>query len=146
MYLKLFFVLYNWIIVQEKDDTAADEDHVCKCYSFTLPKKYLVWVFACYKTWEGRLYSSVLRNGVPCVGCEVCLFAGSAGVLWCKVRDVKFVRDPRDLIDRSNWRLFVPWESSFTRAVSLYDNMNDGCGFFFFHLWPPYRFSNIGGR
>ena len=120
--------------------------HACKCFAFTLPMSIMVWIFAGYKTWEGRTTSSVLAKlSIPCASCSVCLFAGARGTLWCRLEEVVEVHSPRELITTSNWRSFVPWETSFTRALDVYTSMSDGSGFVFMRLrLPPERFANIG--
>ena len=116
-----------------------------KCFALTLPKHILVWIFAGYKQWEGRTKTSLKRKGgVPCTSCSVCLFAGSAGRVYCKIKQVVVVDRAVEVITRSNWQLFVPWVRSYKQAISLYDDLCDGSGFVFMRLSYPYKYINIG--
>ena len=126
---------------------AKKQVHKCRTLAFTIRKLCLVWLFAGFKVWEGRLWSQVMRRGgLPCsAGCCVCLFAGHS-CTWHRVLAVVVVADPAKFITAKNWTQFAPWVKTRAEAVAVYTAMDDGHGFVFMHLEYPFKHKNIGRR
>ena len=113
-----------------------------------LPKSVLVWVYAWYKTWEGRTVRSCLRmwGRLPEVGDRVSLAAGCGknGITYCVVGQVIVAGRARDVVISTNWKQFVPWVRTLKEARRVYDDMDVGSGFVFMELSGVVSTKNIG--
>ena len=118
--------------------------------SLTTRKTVLAWMFAFYKQWEGRTLHGVLRlmakfgRLLPVVGDKLCLFSGSVGTLYCAIEEVLVVKSARMVVNKHNWKLFVPWVDTLDQALSVYEKLNDNSGFIFMRIAYPYNWKNIG--
>ena len=118
--------------------------------SLTTRKTVLAWMFAFYKQWEGRTLHGVLRlmakfgRLLPVVGDKLCLFSGSVGTLYCVIEEVLVVKSARMVVNKHNWKLFVPWVDTLDQALSVYEELNDNSGFIFMRIAYPYNWKNIG--
>ena len=103
-----------------------------------LPKSVLVWVYAWYKTWEGRTVRSCLRlwGRLPEVGDRVSFATGCGknGIMYCVVGQVIVAGRARDVVISTNWKQFVPWVHTLKEACRVYDDMDVGSGFVFMEL------------
>ena len=113
-------------------------------------KTAIAWIFAFYKQWEGRTLHGVLRlmakygRLLPVVGDKLCLFSGSVGTLYCVIEEVLVVKSARMVVNKHNWKLFVPWVDTLAQALSVYEQLNDNSGFIFMRIAYPYKWKNIG--
>jgi hypothetical protein len=118
--------------------------------SLTTRKTVLAWMFAFYKQWEGRTLHGVLRlmakfgRLLPVVGDKLCLFSGSVGTLYCVIEEVLVLKSARMVVNKHNWKLFVPWVNTLDQALSVYEKLNDNSGFIFMRIAYPYNWKNIG--
>ena len=113
-----------------------------------LAKKFLVWVFSGDKQWEGRSVLSCLRlmGRIPEVGDKVSICAGNAknGIVYSCIEEVRVVKEARDIVNRSNWKLFVPWVDTLSEALNVYVALDRGCGMVFIKLSYIESSENIG--
>jgi hypothetical protein len=114
-----------------------------------LPKKILVWVYSRYKQWEGRSVRSCMRlmGRLPEVGDRVSMCAGSGrhGIVYCSIEEVRVVKKAKEVVNRDNWRLFVPWVKNASEALDVYDAFDDDkSGLVFMKLSSIERSENIG--
>jgi hypothetical protein len=83
---------------------------------------------------------------IPEVGDKVSICAGNAknGIVYSCIEEVRVVKEARDIVNRSNWKLFVPWVDTLSEALNVYVALDRGCGMVFIKLSSIESSENIG--
>ena len=59
---------------------------------------------------------------LPEIDDKVSIAAGSGknGIVYCSIEEVRVVTTAREVVNSSNWKLFVPWVHSLSEALGVY--------------------------
>ena len=83
---------------------------------------------------------------LPEIDDKVSIAAGSGknGIVYCSIEEVRVVTTAREVVNSSNWKLFVPWVHSLSEALGVYAELDNGSGMVFVKLSCIDSSRNIG--
>ena len=88
----------------------------------------------------------LLMGRLPEIDDKVSIAAGSGknGIVYCSIEKVRVVTTAREVVNSSNWKLFVPWVHSLSEALGVYAELDNGSGMVFVKLSCIDSSRNIG--